>query len=93
MGIRLINLSMGHRPGESYRTDPLCAAVRRAVQAGIVVVCAAGNDGKNASGVIKYGGIHCPGNEPSAKVAAPAPEEGALPLEDLRRRVRTLVRP
>src|SRR5207302_10184260 len=32
--LRVVNLSLGHLPTESYRTDPLCAAVRRAVQAG-----------------------------------------------------------
>jgi serine protease AprX len=30
--IRIINLSLGIYPRESYRTDPLCGAVRRAVQ-------------------------------------------------------------
>src|SRR5687768_10694164 len=57
---------MGHYPGESYTTDPLCAAVRRCVQAGIVVVCSAGNQGKNAQGELRYGGISSPGNEPCA---------------------------
>jgi serine protease AprX len=66
LGIRVINLSMGHKPGESYRTDPLCAAVRRAVQAGMAVVCSAGNKGKNDAGQIVYGGISSPGMEPSA---------------------------
>jgi serine protease AprX len=64
--IRIINLSLGQCPRESYRTDPLCAAVRQAVQAGIVVVCSAGNMGKNHKGETAYGGISCPGNEPSA---------------------------
>ena len=36
--IRVLNLSLGHPIFESYTTDPLCAAVRAAVQAGIVVV-------------------------------------------------------
>src|SRR6202008_4545027 len=34
--------------------------------AGIFGVAAAGNNGKTASGQKVYGGIHCPGNEPSA---------------------------
>ena len=62
----MINLSLGHDPAESCQTDPLCAAVRGAVKAGIVVVCAAGNKGKNSAGQIIYGGIACPGNEPAA---------------------------
>jgi subtilisin family serine protease len=35
------------------------------VNSGIVVVAAAGNDGKSAKGKL-YGMIHSPGNEPSA---------------------------
>jgi serine protease AprX len=63
--IRVMNLSLGHHPGESYQTDPLCVAARQAVAAGIVVVCAAGNSGKDLDGNIRYGGIHSPGNDPS----------------------------
>ena len=48
--IRVINLSLGHPVFESYRDDPLCQAVQRAVNAGIVVVAAAGNFGKTADG-------------------------------------------
>ena len=44
--IRVINLSLGHPVGESYTTDPLCQAVEAAWKAGIVVVCAAGNNGR-----------------------------------------------
>ena len=44
--IRVLNLSLGHPVGESYTTDPLCQAVEKAWKAGIVVVCAAGNDGR-----------------------------------------------
>ena len=36
-GIRVMNLSFGHPPAESYRTDPLCRAVEKAWAAGIVV--------------------------------------------------------
>lgn len=64
--IRVINLSMGHVPRESADSDPLCRAVRRAVCAGLAVVCSAGNLGRNGSGETVYGGITCPGNEPSA---------------------------
>ena len=44
----------------------MCKAVRNLVDAGIVVTVAAGNDGKNDSNQKIYGGIHSPGNEPSA---------------------------
>jgi serine protease AprX len=65
MNIRVLNLSLGHMPQESAETDPLAVACRRAVQAGIVVVAAAGNSGKDASGVPVYGSITSPGTEPS----------------------------
>ena len=51
---------------DSYKNDPLCRAVRTLVDSGIVVVAAAGNDGKDANGTKIYGRIHSPGNEPSA---------------------------
>lgn len=64
--IRVVNLSLGAPAVDSYRNDPLCQAVRRLVDASVVTVVAAGNDGKDASGNKKYGQIHAPGNEPSA---------------------------
>ena len=62
--IRIINLSVAAPVYESYNTDPLTQAVRRAVEAGIVVVTAAGNLGRDASGAAQYGGITAPGNAP-----------------------------
>jgi serine protease AprX len=64
--IRVMNLSLGTVATESYRNDPLCQAVRRAVNAGIVVCVAAGNLGKDDQGHHLYGAIHSPGIEPSA---------------------------
>ena len=50
---------------ESYVTDPLCRAVEKAWQAGIVVVAAAGNDGRDDRfGTKGYGTISAPGNSP-----------------------------
>ncbi len=72
--IRVINLSLGHPVGESYKTDPLCQAVESAWNAGIVVVCAAGNGGRqNAASTpgaanegwgTAYGSIQSPANDP-----------------------------
>ena len=45
--IRVINISLGRQVFESYRLDPLCQAVEQAWKAGIVVVVAAGNGGRN----------------------------------------------
>jgi subtilisin family serine protease len=64
--IRVVNMSLGAPAVDSYRNDPLCKAVRKLVDAGIVVVAAAGNNGKDATGKKVYGLIHSPGNEPSA---------------------------
>lgn len=63
--IRVINLSLGRQVFESYTVDPLCLAVQRAWEAGIVVVAAAGNQGRHsASGTHGYGTIASPGNSP-----------------------------
>lgn len=64
--IRVVNLSLGMTAVDSYQNDPVCRAVRRLVDLGVVVVAAAGNDGKDASHPKIYGAIHSPGNEPSA---------------------------
>ena len=64
--IRVINLSLGHPVYEPAATDPLCEAVADAVQAGIVVVVAAGNSGKSPDGRMVLGGITSPGNSPLA---------------------------
>lgn len=62
--IRVANLSVGAAVRESYRTDPLTVATKRAVEAGIVIVAAAGNLGRNAQGQTQYGAITAPGNAP-----------------------------
>ena len=58
-------MSLGTPSIESWRNDPLCRAARKLVDAGIVVVAAAGNNGKDAAGNKIYGAIHSPGNDPS----------------------------
>ncbi|HEX2085804.1 MAG TPA: S8 family peptidase [Solirubrobacteraceae bacterium] len=57
--IRVVNLSLRSSVAESYRTDPLDAAVEQAWFAGIVVVAAAGNGGATAGSV-----GYSPGNDP-----------------------------
>ena len=61
--IRVINLSVAAGVYESYLKDPLTLAAKRAVDAGIVVVAAAGNNGRR-NGDPEYGGIASPGNAP-----------------------------
>ena len=63
--IRVMNLSLGRPVYESYTLDPLCQAVEAAWKAGIVVVVAAGNDGRTDYSVLNgYGTITAPGNDP-----------------------------
>jgi serine protease AprX len=64
--IRVINLSLGTPVLQPYRDDPLCEAVARATAAGLVVVVAAGNHGRTASGQTVLGSITSPGNSPYA---------------------------
>ena len=64
--MKVVNLSLGANAIDTYTVDPLCVAVRKLVDAGIVVVAAAGNEGKDELGNKIYGQIHSPGNEPSA---------------------------
>ena len=69
--IRVLNLSLGHPVSDTYANDPLCQAVEAAWKAGIVVVCAAGNDGPlnsvsapgtdNEGWGTNYGSIQSPG--------------------------------
>jgi len=61
--VRVINLSLGRGVYESYKLDPLCQAVERAWKAGIVVVVAAGNNGRYLP-TNGYGTINSPGNDP-----------------------------
>jgi serine protease AprX len=57
--IRVVNLSLESAVAQSYKTDPLDAAVESAWDQGIVVVAAAGNRGSDADAV-----SYAPGNDP-----------------------------
>ncbi|HEX8685158.1 MAG TPA: S8 family serine peptidase, partial [Pyrinomonadaceae bacterium] len=63
--VRVVNISLGAPAVDSYANDPVCQAVRRLYHLGLVVVVAAGNNGKNSAGQKVYGQIHSPGNDPS----------------------------
>ena len=63
--IRVINLSLGRPITNSYLNDSLDQAVEAAWHAGITVVVAAGNEGRNNSaGNDGYGTVLAPGNDP-----------------------------
>jgi serine protease AprX len=76
LGIRVINLSVGSGVYESYTQDPLTQAAKRAVDAGIVVVAAAGNLGQNAEHEAQFGGITSPGNAPWVLTVGAASHQG-----------------
>lgn len=82
LNIRVINLSVAAGVYESYTTDPLTLAAKRAVEAGIIVVSAAGNLGKNAKGQAQYGGIGAPGNAPWVLTVGAASHQGTIDRAD-----------
>ena len=76
--IRVINLSVGAAVTSSYNVDPLTIAAKRAVDAGMVVVTAAGNFGRNSNGDPQYGGITAPGNAPWVLTVGAMSHNGTL---------------
>ncbi|MDQ3348311.1 MAG: S8 family serine peptidase [Acidobacteriota bacterium] len=81
-GIRVINLSLGHAVSEPSATDPLCRAVARAVEAGMVVVASAGNYGLTSTGAPVLGGITSPGNSPYAITVGAIDTAGTVDRRD-----------
>jgi serine protease AprX len=80
--IRIINLSVAAGVYESYTTDPLTLAAKRAVEAGIVVVSAAGNLGKDRFGQTQYGAIGAPGNAPWVITVGASSHNGTIDRSD-----------
>jgi serine protease AprX len=80
--LRVINISIGAGVFESYRLDPLAQATRRAVDAGIVVVAAAGNLGLDSNGEPQYGGITAPGNAPWVITVGASSHQGTARRSD-----------
>jgi serine protease AprX len=82
LNIRVVNLSVATRVDESYHTDPLTVAARKLVDAGIVVVAAAGNLGRTADGYDAYGGITAPGNAPWVLTVGASNHMGSIARDD-----------
>jgi len=80
--IRVVNMSVGSAIHESAWTDPLTLAAKRVVDAGVVVVGAAGNFGKNAAGLPQYGGISAPGNAPWVLTVGASSTQGTAKRTD-----------
>jgi serine protease AprX len=82
-GIDIINLSLGHPIYEPAASDPLVQAVERASKAGVIVVAAAGNFGKNPeTGLPGYAGVTSPGNAPSAITSGATAIQGTVTRDD-----------
>jgi serine protease AprX len=81
-GIRIINLSLGHAVAEPAADDPLCQAVERAVDEGIVVVVSAGNYGVTSTGAPIMGGVTSPGNSPAALTVGAVDTKGTSDRSD-----------
>jgi serine protease AprX len=82
LAIRVINLSVATGVYESYMIDPLTVAARHAVDAGIVVVAAAGNNGRSSRGRVQYGGITAPGNAPWVLTVGASSHMGTVDRSD-----------
>ena len=80
--IRVVNMSLGAGVYESYNTDPLTVAAKRVVDAGVVVVAAAGNLGKALNGLPQYGAISAPGNAPWVLTVGASSTQGTVDRRD-----------
>ena len=80
--VRVINLSVASGVFESYWNDPLTLAAKRAAEAGIIVVAAAGNLGVDASGRPQWGGITSPGNAPWVLTVGASSHQGTVHRSD-----------
>jgi serine protease AprX len=76
-GIRVVNMSLSSTVAESYRTDPLDAAVESAWFSGLVVVTAAGNEGATDDGV-----TFAPANDPWVITAGALDDKGTFTRTD-----------
>src|SRR5215813_5392963 len=91
--IRVVNMSLGATPEESFHLDPVCKAVEAATLANIVVVVSAGNRGRtdeivgqNADGSPIYrqafSSINSPGNSPYVITVGATDTHGTVKRSD-----------
>jgi serine protease AprX len=82
LNIRIVNLSIATGVYESFHTDPLTLAAKRVVDAGVVVIAASGNRGRNPNGHDAYGGITAPGNAPWVLTVGASSHMGTIARAD-----------
>jgi serine protease AprX len=80
--VRVINLSVASGVFESYWNDPLTLAAKRATDAGIIVVAAAGNLGLDQNGHSQRGGVTSPGNAPWVLTVGASSHQGTSRRSD-----------
>ena len=73
--IRVMNLSLQSSVQESYRTNPIDAAVEYAWLKGIIVVVAAGNNGPNSA-------LYAPANDPYVITVGATDDQGTASASD-----------
>ncbi|NDD62747.1 MAG: serine protease [Acidobacteria bacterium] len=76
-GIQVVNVSCGGDYEESYLTDPLSQVAEKAVRAGLVVVCAAGNVGNSPDHPVLP-----PASAPAVVTVGGFNDKNTLELED-----------
>lgn len=76
LGLKVVNMSLGEVARRGHKFDPWSQAVKKATEAGLVVVVAAGNEGPNA------GSISTPGIHPSAITVGAYDTKGTPETED-----------
>jgi serine protease AprX len=76
-GIRVLNLSLGHPVYEPPQFDPLVEAVDALWDAGVVVVCSAGNNGRQG-----HGTISSPCNSRKVITVGALNDRKSFPLQD-----------
>ena len=75
--IGVVNVSLGDTATQSYKTDPWCQAVQQAIDAGLTVVVAAGNEGQRGSQ-----SIATPGIAPNAITVGGVDDQGTVDPSD-----------
>ena len=78
--IRVLNLSVGIDPTQSYQVDPLAYAAEQAWAHGILVVAAAGNDGTGKKG--PGSGLQNPAYDPTLLAVGAADTSGTVNTHD-----------
>jgi serine protease AprX len=82
LNLRVVNMSVATVPTESVELDPLAQATKAATDAGIIVVAAAGNNGRGRGGRMQYGGITAPGNAPWVLTVGASSHQGTIDRSD-----------